>query len=584
MRTAKIMAIHKKITIFFLLISTFFYQNLFCLELSFNDNVAKITEDYKNSNDDQYVFVISNIAYNSEVQRNIANILEILKNEYKNDFKIVGLEGDYGFINTKIIRDLPIASFKKNIIKKLVEKNLITGAEAFMSNLEPKNESIFLYGIDDWQLLNKNNELLKMALYRYSDANQKYKEIQTKIKEFFLKNNPKINELYDLYIAFIQKDLEVSDFVLQILAISPENEKKLQKYPNLSNYLKHLNKYKELNFIAIERDANFVIEALKNSKLITKNELSNLESLSKQKTKYFFSELQGILEKYKISIKNNYTKLNSYLDFLNVTKNFEFKIIDFELKEFFNLAVKSLAKNKKEQNFVFMQNYFFEMRDFFTIQITYSQFVNFISQKKQFWDLFNKYFNIASYKILYDKFVAIENFYLNSDKKAELLVKNLFNYDSKIIVMIVNGFYKDLVVANLRLVAKNYTVIEPVFESYDDYDKRALFNRLNGKLTKKDYPIINSIIYSNEFRVKYFEILGTTCLEMQKQLSSYDIFKILKYMTKLAIENDLMAKFDEFLTILINKGYKRSDKESYTLRDLKSDLDILEDVEAYSAA
>jgi len=221
-----------------------------------------------------------------------------------------------------------------------------------------------------------------------------------------------------------------------------------------------------------------------------------------------------------------------------------------------------------------MKEYMDSLKLFFESDMSYHDYLGFVVNKERFFYLISKYMKNAKYKNMVCKYEAMQKFYKNIFKRAEVVVNNLMEYNSEVLVLVAGGFYNDLILENLRNRNMNYFNIKPNFEKFKIDDKKLFLKRLEGKVFNYDYPIINSLIYSKEFRKEYFEILTQTFLDMydKKEIRDDLVFNNLKYIGKVAIENDLMKKFGVFLDSLIKKGYKKSGDKLYSKKNLIIDL------------
>ncbi|MDX9703843.1 MAG: alpha-glucan family phosphorylase [Candidatus Auribacterota bacterium] len=156
------------------------------------------------------VFQIKDLHSNSDVQYNIAKIIEYITRNYAP--QQIFVEGYWGLYDVSPLRNHPAdVSTKRTLIEYFSEKGQITGSEyfAFVNETSPE-----LYGIEDRNVYNANRDALQNVLTGNKPV-LNYAAILRLALDAHIENsfNPRLRDFYSSYAGcFWKKNLDIGSF------------------------------------------------------------------------------------------------------------------------------------------------------------------------------------------------------------------------------------------------------------------------------------------------------------------------------------------------------------------------------------
>jgi hypothetical protein len=410
------------------LLLLFIFSINLCLDYSFaymdsigiSPKIGQINETYKGTSG-KTIFIIPNIHCNKESQEKTSQIITNLKKYYKNQLRVIGLEGSVGEINISIFNKFRDKKIKNNVVNNLLSNGYLTGVELYSIN-NPK-EKMYIHGIEDKNLYRSNFKSLYYSLFYYEDVKQELQKLKNvidrtsnmlypeKLKDFIRKEN-------------LYKSGKVSLSVYLNYLMNKSLEYNVgNKYIQINNYLKIQNLDVNIKYI---ENKNYV----NNFKIL--NEIDDLSYVLKTKILNDTGDLKDIL----------YCQV--YLDvFVKYLKN----------EADVNTVVKwgqNREKFYKEMEYIFSKIYY----------------------KNIFREYENKIMNADN---------NMTEFYSIANKRNEILVNNTLNLlnenKSNIGIMVCGGFHLNGITEILRNRGISYQVIAPAVNNF--INNKIYIKRLN---------------------------------------------------------------------------------------------------------
>ena len=228
---------------------------------------AQITENIYRK-DTPLVVVIHDLHNNAKVQQNIEQIINFIsQNSHINKIMIEGAPNKQ--ISTELFSSLQNKQYIEDVVNDLLYNGKISGAESFVVKQNLHN----LYGLEDWEIYNKNinwNLILK----------DKYVNETEKIYESFVKNRIYFSKpgLFSLF----SQEIDIEKRIVKLYEYCKENNIDLSLYSEINKFIA-VTKYK--NKKDINKDFNSLLNDIKDRVpykiyLQIANLLKNMKSIS----------------------------------------------------------------------------------------------------------------------------------------------------------------------------------------------------------------------------------------------------------------------------------------------------------------
>ncbi|MFC1485171.1 hypothetical protein ACFL5N_01815, partial [bacterium] len=435
-------------------------------------NLGKIVDKYQAS-DPEKIIIIQDIHCDPNVQENIYKIIQKLKQTYKNDLKVIGVEGTPQVeIKPEIFSKIPDKEIREKVTKKYVNTGYVTGEEWYKIMNPGK---ITLEGIEDEKVYNENFMALYKSLnYReelealfeklekgYERA-KKYlyigdiKELEEKAREY---ENPKIG--LGEYLRFLDKKIVEHGINLE------------REYPNVKMYMKKSEIEEKLNTGLIQNDVKYLMRRL--SEILTEKELKILRERREESANEYYKELKRIIEKRRIEVTGIYKHLLEYFKYMEIDEKIdEMKLME-EVEEL-EYEIKSKEIGDRE-----------DIRGLLMNEESVEIYKRYIWNKASTRDVeecerdLRKLEELEKYsgKILRKDFIAEQKeeleralanmgvFYRAAEKRNEIMGQNILGTEtrgSKVKCMIVGGYHTEGLKNYLKSRGKSYEVIMPLVE------------------------------------------------------------------------------------------------------------------------
>ncbi len=528
------------------------------------------------------VVIINDLHQNEEVQRNIKNILSILKFQEKENFKKVFVEGlEAGKLNLEILKVLPNEKREK-YLDEFTRLGILTGAERFLG--EGKRKDIEIFGAEDISVYLENFG----KYYKSFEFLERFKGLIFDLKRGFfrLKKYFMTSEIKEFLVKeeeFEEKG-ELSRYLEYLEGICKVND---IKFSDELFRLKNLDERKKgLKFFEIEVEAMDIVKKIE--KMLNDDERNELKG--KKDEKYYLA-LDRILEEKNISIRK-YLALSEYLNFLKDSKNLdEIKIIN-EISFLEEEIIEKLTRGKKD------------LREFFVNERKVKKLIKYLRNELSYFEAKSTEIELEEIEEFSKRIfregdlsedlrgmsLAKENmdeFYFLAEKRNEVMARNLLRERFKkgeVRAIVLGGFHAGGVKEILRASGVSFDEILPrSFEKNDKslYQKRV---KLQGERFNLAKGFNKDLEKTREDEQKSFINAENDKLQVLSVFSSLG----------LTLEGD---KIDIFVEFLINrdgfegkidkknaKNFKKIEKDTENLRNLEKKYNKLDDDLKYMIA
>lgn len=373
---------------------------------------AQITENiYKQ--DTPLVVVIHDLHNNSKVQQNIEQIINFISQNSKlNKIMIEGAPNKQ--ISTQLFSSIKDKNFIENVVNNLLYNGKISGAESFAVKQNIHN----LYGLENWEIYNKNvnwNLLLK----------DKYLPETDKLYESFIKNRIYFSK--PSMFSLFSQEVDIEKRIIKLYEFCKENNIDLTLYSEINKFI-GITKYKN------KKDINKEFKALLNDikdkvpyKLYLRitSVLKNINVNSKEKLNLIFNIIKNsspdILLKYEplVLYFNNIEDRSSinFYTLIQETENLERFILD----NFVDYTQKEI---------ILVDKFIYTLSEYVKLSLSYAQYKYFEQNKDYLYNISIKYLDMQSLKTVNDilKDMDLKNYYSVNEQRNKIFYENMKSF------------------------------------------------------------------------------------------------------------------------------------------------------------
>ncbi|MFH1715551.1 MAG: ankyrin repeat domain-containing protein [Elusimicrobiota bacterium] len=511
------------------------------------EQYGKITERYTGKSA-QRIICVQDLHCHPEVQRNINEIINSVKEQFGDNFQILGLEGTPGNVDTSLLGNIPDQEIKKKVLDYFIDKGDISGPEIY-TILHPN--TMQLIGIEDAELYFHNFALLSKSLSYRKLIDNVINNIRFELNRIKVYLYPDDLKAFDLRKTIYSEGRETLFTYVRFLKETAAhlNIPFELEYPQLENYLK-TNEYKrKLNPQNISKEADYIFAQLQ--KLLNVNELRTLEKYSKGDAMTYYKYLNDFLKKHKIDISQNYKDMSLYFRYLEHNAQIdEIKIV--EEKEQLEYKIRrSMVATRPDATKVMEAERILNLLHGYVWNKSSSQDVEeWRASKYEFYDLLTQIGNRMLSENYFQKSIDIidraeENmldFYIDAVKRNEILTKNILSNGNKspIKLIVIGGFHAqgikdalksrgvsyDLVIPNLTEMGEEDLYLKRVIEQRNWLESDRAPTLAKEIMQEREALMVLSKFYTGELTV---EVMEQITLEL---LNTYD-FKTAQEITTL---------------------------------------------------
>ncbi len=362
---------------------------------------------------DRVIINIQDLHCHPKVQKNISNIIGLFDKQY--GVKKIYLEGAYGEVDTKWLKQATETTGKKQLIDDMIENGRLTGAEYYsitsgktniIEGLESKQE--YLDNLQRFGYILENKEKIELILKALKDSTQNLKTT------YYERRQLKLEDLSDEY----RSGKIGADKYFKLLAKHIDKLGiDLTKYENTVNYIQLLIEQKKLNFEQTTKDLQNLVMILKQKLPYStyKMLLDSTENFSKMDKLYGY--LVNISKQYDLNLRTNFSELDRYFQYIELSQKINPLELIAEENRLINEINTRFSDTRAQREVVFLVNFERYLENYLTNKITaydYEYYLENIGTYKKLW---NKYVDTRLLSML-DKYMEeSDKFYkINTDR------------------------------------------------------------------------------------------------------------------------------------------------------------------------
>lgn len=440
---------------------------------------AQITENiYKK--DTPLVVVVYDLHNNSKVQQNIEKIINFIsRNSEINKIIIEGAPNKQ--ISTKLFSSIENKQFIDNITNDLLYDGKISGAESFII----KNDLHNLYGLENWDIYNKNIEQNLLLKNKYLQKTKEIYDSFVKSRIYFSKP-----QLFSLF----SQDTDFEQRITNLYEFCRNNNIDLSLYSEINKFVS-ITKYK--NKKNISKDLSYLFNDIK-SKIPYQNYLQitallkNINLNTKEKLNLIFN----IIKNSSPETLLKYEPLVVYFNNIETRTAINFYALIQQTETLENFILDNFV-DYNEKELILADKFIYILSEYARLSISYNQYKYFEQNKDYLYNISIKYLDTQSLKIINDilKDEDLKNYHLTNEQRNKIfygnikslvnisdndnievtetnIIENLKNIDS-VNIIVVGGFHNELTDI---LKHQNVSVLSiiPRVEQLTDFDNELI--------------------------------------------------------------------------------------------------------------
>lgn len=455
--------------------------------LQIPENLGRVKEifeaDYLFFSGGRTIIHIQDAHCNYEAQKNMAQILERLINEY--GLRLIMVEGGSGDVSLSFLRSRSDKRKREEIAEKYLRKGEISGEEYLNIVSDYDME---LYGIEDEELYDANlKSFLDFDSYREEGLRdvERLSSVVEALKLYIY--NEALKELEEKKIDYEEKVLSLVEYCQYLKKTAERESLDLRQYDNFIAFTESARLEKEIDFSQAELERNVFVKEL--AKLLSEYEVRELIDKTKEVKEgviepcEYYSFLKG-RARNRMDIDRDYPQLNSYIEYIVLSKDInaaellgELGLLEDEIENalFVENDEKRLSEISKSLSILgkFLKlelppqeyEYFQEHKPDFST----ASWVNFLTDSCRRYNL--PHYPSVSYTID-DNLDKLDDFYQLGIKREKAFFDNmaekLDESGEKIAVLITGGFHTPRLTCMLKDEGYSYAVVTPVISEKDD--------------------------------------------------------------------------------------------------------------------
>jgi hypothetical protein len=450
-------------------------------------NVGRIVDSY-NGQTNTKIVLVKDLHCVPFAQKNIYNIISVLKNKYKQKCRVIGIEGTpFCKLDTKILSTIPDADVRLSVLKSLSKDGIINGAEMYAA-MYPKEFS--LYGTENL------NEYIS-NFYSFCDGVKYVKSIETLNQDLMNVMQHaetyiyprEVIELEKLKIDFLNKNISFSEYMKRLELFLKQYELNIQDYSTVFKYIKFLYLKNHINTNLVYIEACSLLRLIEPH--LSKDEFRKLDIAKQSNSEDFYFMLKKYFDMF---CSSNFNALNDYFVYLEYKYACDKLVFLEELDRLeYDLKRKILANQEDALDILesewylnLLSAYVSNNANIFDAQEWMDKRNAIFDKLKNMNDMLIKYNYIdEKLKILKNADSLMTNFYVLADKRSETIVDNLLNIKKgNVKILVAGGYHSHRITQYLKSRGISYDVIEPVVG--ENYNKEIYFSRL-----KKQKELLN---------------------------------------------------------------------------------------------
>ncbi|MCL2335341.1 MAG: hypothetical protein FWC57_04680, partial [Endomicrobia bacterium] len=384
---------------------------------------GKITET-NITNSPRVVIQIQDLHCHPQVQKNIANIIEVVDKKMNNGLNTVYLEGAFGDVDTGWLKECGVWSVKSGVndktadfavLDKILQTGRLTGAEYYsaisgkynmIKGLESKDE--YLDNLERFgDILGKQDEI-QAVLKGIEESTQGLKERYYNRKQIKIEN---------LFKSYSKQEINARKYYVLLSKYADHLGVDINKYENTSLYINLLHKEKELDYKKVSQELSLLLLKLKEVlpyqaySLIVKN-TSNLSETDK-----LYMYLIKFSKEFKIDLDVNFPELNKFFAYVETSQKINPIELIGEEEKFRNEINSRFADTKAQREVVFLIDFEKYLKEYLASKISFGNYEYYKANMETYRKLWVKYVDNRVLSLLDDYIKEADKFYdINVDR------------------------------------------------------------------------------------------------------------------------------------------------------------------------
>lgn len=453
-------------------------------EVSVPENLGFVVQSYESANSSRKKLIvhIQDLHVHYEAQKNLAQILEKLINDYK--LNLVLVEGGWGDVSLSYLRDYGSKEKRLEVAEKYLKSGEISGEEYLdiVSDYPLK-----LYGIEEERLY---NEHIKLFL-EVEKFQSKAKEYIQGLKEVAEELKPRIYSRSLQELSQAQKDKDENKITLvNFCAILAEKAGRvnleLSEWQDFSNFVELARLEKTVDFKKADEERKYLVSQL--ASVLSESDLKSVsdEALKQagEKPLDYYSRLDDLAKKNlpdftrSIWSARTYANLNSYIKYLKASGGIDLGRLSSQIDTLTNKLKEKLFISEDERRLAEISDNIKLLDNLVNLKLSPEEYAAYLSKKStlslkddtNFLNANAAKYNLAKsadtdYAIIENNFGVLDNFYKIAEERNSVFIQNIVSLmddnGADIACLITGGFHTPFLIEELKQKGISYCVVAP---------------------------------------------------------------------------------------------------------------------------
>lgn len=501
--------LYRKVVILFMICCFFCcgfaFANSIVNDFQIPDDLGRVKEVFEDhglfSYSGQAIIHIQDAHCNYEAQKNMAHILEYFIKEH--GLRLIMVEGGSGDVSLSFLRSRSDKRKREEVAEKYLRKGEISGEEYLDIVSDYDME---LYGIEDEELYDANlKSFLDFDSYREEGISdiERLSSVVKALKPYIY--NEELKELEEKKIDYEEKVLSLVGYCQYLKRTAESESLNLRQYDNFTAFTESARLEKEIDFSHAELERNAFVKDL--AGLLERSKVKELIDKTRQvkegiiEAVEYYSFLKEQADNL-IDIARDYPQLNSYIDYVRLSKDVNAAELLGELSSLEDEIKDSLFIEDDERRLSEISKSLSILGKFLKLELPPQEYEYFQEHKPDFstasWVDFLtdncRRYNLPHYpSVSYtidDNLDKLDDFYQLGIEREQAffdnMVSKLEESDEEIAVVITGGFHTPGLTRMFRDEGYSYVVVTPVIT--EKGDSSTYFSVLKSEKNRLEKP------------------------------------------------------------------------------------------------
>ncbi|MDR2399610.1 MAG: hypothetical protein LBD61_04200, partial [Endomicrobium sp.] len=370
---------------------------------------------------DKVIINIQDLHMHSEAQKNIKNIIEEFDKTYK--IKKIYLEGAYGDLDTSWIADIKDKSNKTEILNKIMDTGMLTGAEYYSAE---NGKKYIIKGLENKEAYLDNLKRFGEILNNEGEINEILDSIHKDIQDLkAMYYNSKQKNMEYMYSEYIAGRMNAEKYYGLMEKYTDSIGIDLHKYKNIDIYLRMLREKKKIDFDRATKELQVLVMRLKESLPY------NAYKMMEEKTKEFkeidklYAYLVKLSRENNIDLSINFPELWKFFSYIELGKELNPLEMITEEERLRGQINFNFSNDQGIRDIVFMVVFERYMRDYLSSKITSDDYEYYKINIERFKDMWVKYVDNVKMNMLKKYEDEADKFYVINLQRNKYFLKNM---------------------------------------------------------------------------------------------------------------------------------------------------------------